>query len=95
MTVGQRASDVAREWFADNRYQDYLYLHGLGFGEWMWHFTANPAYDYAALQAKAGHVSVTIDRLGYDASGRPAGKQSCLAGQASIALNSENNTVGQ
>ena len=25
-----RASDVAREWFADNRYQDYLYLHGLG-----------------------------------------------------------------
>jgi pimeloyl-ACP methyl ester carboxylesterase len=62
-----------------------LYLHGLGFGEWMWHFTANPAYDYATLQAKAGHVSVTIDRLGYDASGRPAGKQSCLAGQASIA----------
>jgi len=29
-TVGQRASDVAREWFAENRYQDYLYLHGLG-----------------------------------------------------------------
>jgi 5-methyltetrahydrofolate--homocysteine methyltransferase len=30
VTVGQRASDVAREWFADNRYRDYLYLHGLG-----------------------------------------------------------------
>ena len=30
VTVGQRASDVAREWFADNRYKDYLYLHGLG-----------------------------------------------------------------
>jgi len=30
VTIGQRASDVAREWFADNRYQDYLYLHGLG-----------------------------------------------------------------
>ncbi|MCC6469148.1 MAG: methionine synthase [Alphaproteobacteria bacterium] len=29
-TVGQHASNVAREWFADNRYQDYLYLHGLG-----------------------------------------------------------------
>ncbi|MBV8221344.1 MAG: hypothetical protein JO325_22995, partial [Solirubrobacterales bacterium] len=29
VTVGQRASDVAREWFEDNRYQDYLYLHGL------------------------------------------------------------------
>ncbi|HVA13902.1 MAG TPA: vitamin B12 dependent-methionine synthase activation domain-containing protein, partial [Stellaceae bacterium] len=29
VTMGGRASDVAREWFADNRYQDYLYLHGL------------------------------------------------------------------
>ncbi|MFQ6017902.1 MAG: vitamin B12 dependent-methionine synthase activation domain-containing protein, partial [Kiloniellaceae bacterium] len=30
VSIGQRASDVAREWFAENRYQDYLYLHGLG-----------------------------------------------------------------
>ena len=30
VTMGQRPSDVAREWFAENRYQDYLYLHGLG-----------------------------------------------------------------
>ncbi len=29
VTIGQQASDVAREWFADNRYQDYLHLHGL------------------------------------------------------------------
>lgn len=29
VTVGQRASDVAREWFNANRYQDYLHLHGL------------------------------------------------------------------
>ncbi|MBV8118574.1 MAG: methionine synthase [Alphaproteobacteria bacterium] len=29
VTMGRRASDAAREWFADNRYQDYLYLHGL------------------------------------------------------------------
>jgi len=29
VTVGQRASDVAREWFAGDRYQDYLHLHGL------------------------------------------------------------------
>jgi 5-methyltetrahydrofolate--homocysteine methyltransferase len=29
VTIGRRASDVARQWFADNRYQDYLYLHGL------------------------------------------------------------------
>ena len=30
VTMGQKASDVARDWFAENRYQDYLYLHGLG-----------------------------------------------------------------
>jgi 5-methyltetrahydrofolate--homocysteine methyltransferase len=30
VTMGHRASEVAREWFADNQYQDYLYLHGLG-----------------------------------------------------------------
>ncbi|MBI3710184.1 MAG: B12-binding domain-containing protein, partial [Proteobacteria bacterium] len=29
VSMGARASEVAREWFADNRYQDYLYLHGL------------------------------------------------------------------
>jgi 5-methyltetrahydrofolate--homocysteine methyltransferase len=29
VTMGAHASDVARQWFADNRYQDYLYLHGL------------------------------------------------------------------
>ncbi len=30
VTMGPRVSDVARAWFAANRYQDYLYLHGLG-----------------------------------------------------------------
>ena len=30
VTVGQRASEVARAWFAEDRYQDYLYLHGFG-----------------------------------------------------------------
>jgi 5-methyltetrahydrofolate--homocysteine methyltransferase len=29
VTMGGRASDVARAWFEENRYQDYLYLHGL------------------------------------------------------------------
>ncbi len=28
VTVGQNCSDVAREWFAADRYQDYLHLHG-------------------------------------------------------------------
>jgi len=30
VTMGQGASDTAREWFENDRYQDYLYLHGLG-----------------------------------------------------------------
>jgi 5-methyltetrahydrofolate--homocysteine methyltransferase len=30
VTMGSRVSEVARQWFADNRYQDYLYLHGVG-----------------------------------------------------------------
>lgn len=29
VTVGQKASDTARVWFEESRYQDYLYLHGL------------------------------------------------------------------
>jgi len=29
VTMGSNASDVARGWFSENRYQDYLYLHGL------------------------------------------------------------------
>ena len=29
VTMGHRASEAAREWFAADRYQDYLYLHGL------------------------------------------------------------------
>ncbi|MGH6914919.1 MAG: vitamin B12 dependent-methionine synthase activation domain-containing protein, partial [Geminicoccales bacterium] len=30
VTIGQRASEVAREWFKENRYNDYVRLHGLG-----------------------------------------------------------------
>ncbi|MDA0661996.1 MAG: methionine synthase [Proteobacteria bacterium] len=30
VTMGQHASEVARYWFGEDRYQDYLYLHGLG-----------------------------------------------------------------
>jgi len=30
VTVGQHASEVARQWFAQDRYNDYVRLHGLG-----------------------------------------------------------------
>ena len=29
VTAGPRATEVAQKWFQDNRYQDYLYLHGV------------------------------------------------------------------
>ncbi len=29
VTVGSKASETERRWFAENRYRDYLYLHGL------------------------------------------------------------------
>jgi pimeloyl-ACP methyl ester carboxylesterase len=62
-----------------------LYLHGLGFGEFFWSFTAVAGYDFAAQMAARGHVSVIIDRLGYGASDHPPGTQSCIGGQADIA----------
>jgi 5-methyltetrahydrofolate--homocysteine methyltransferase len=30
VTAGRQVSDVAREWFRANEYQQYLFLHGLG-----------------------------------------------------------------
>jgi pimeloyl-ACP methyl ester carboxylesterase len=71
-----------------------LYLHGLGFGEWFWHVSGAPfvtptviprKLDYALNEAEAGHVSVTIDRLGYGASDHPDGFKVCLGSQADIA----------
>lgn len=62
-----------------------LYLHGLGYGGWFWHFTSVGGYDYATAQAAAGHASLIIDRLGYGDSDRPDGNSSCVGAQATIA----------
>ena len=65
-----------------------LYLHGLGFGEWFWHFNSrHPAQATTTRlpQAEAG------SRLGDDRPSRlrreraSRGHRSCLGGQASIA----------
>jgi pimeloyl-ACP methyl ester carboxylesterase len=62
-----------------------LYLHGLGVAEWLWYFPLQ-RYNHARAMARAGHVSVTIDRLGYGASDKPAsGKSVCIGSQADIA----------
>src|SRR2546425_322213 len=62
-----------------------LYLHGLGFGKWFWHFYPGSALDFATRLAEQGHASVIIDRLGYGDSDRPDGNQSCIGVQADIA----------
>jgi pimeloyl-ACP methyl ester carboxylesterase len=62
-----------------------LWLHGGTAGEWMWHFTAVPGYDFATEMAHLGHASVVIDRLGFDKSGHPDGTQLCNGAQADVA----------
>lgn len=61
-----------------------LYLHGLEVGEDFWRM---PVVNDGFVEelAQRGHVSVTIDRLGYNGSGAPTGFASCVGGQADIA----------
>jgi esterase/lipase len=61
-----------------------LYLHGFAFGKFLWQFPVS-GYDYAASQAKAGHVSVIVDRLGYDESPGPDGNFTCIGAHADMA----------
>src|SRR5918999_4569327 len=61
-----------------------LYLHEFSFGKWMWHFP-DPEYDFVTKLAEQGHVSVIVDRLGYDQSPRPRGQEICLGGDADMA----------
>ena len=61
-----------------------LYLHEFSFGKWMWNFP-DPTYDFVTNLARRGHVSVIIDRLGYDDSPRPHGREVCLGGDADMA----------
>jgi pimeloyl-ACP methyl ester carboxylesterase len=62
-----------------------IYLYGYEGGEWNWHLQGFPGYDYAAEMAKLGHVSLTIDELGYGASGRPQdGNFTCQGAEADI-----------
>jgi hypothetical protein len=62
-----------------------LYYEGFDTGEWMWRFRLVPGYDYAAQMAKLGYASVTVDQVGYGASGHPQGNDTCVGAQADIA----------
>ena len=62
-----------------------VYLYGYEGGEWNWHFKGVPGYDYATEMAKLGHVSLTIDELGYGASGIPRdGNLTCQGAEADV-----------
>ena len=44
-----------------------------------------PDRNYALEMGRLGHVSLTVDRLGYDASGHPDGLMSCFGSAADVA----------
>lgn len=62
-----------------------LYLHGLGFGKFLWRYDGQPGLDFAAGMAALGHASVVVDRLGYDSSGHPYGFKLCVGSEADVA----------
>ncbi|MDI2091768.1 methionine synthase [Commensalibacter oyaizuii] len=53
VTVGQQASDTARVWFEENRYQDYLYLHGLSVEM----TEAMAEYTHQRMRSELGYIS--------------------------------------
>ena len=68
-----------------------FYLYGFEGGEFHWRMTEALAgvsgYDWALEMAKLGHVSLTIDMLGYDSSVTPDGPHgflNCIGSQADI-----------
>ena len=61
-----------------------LYLHGLELAEWFWQLPVD-GFNHAEELAGSGHVSVTIDRLGYGASDHPPGLKSCIGTHATVA----------
>ena len=62
-----------------------VYLHGFSFGGlFLWSFDAVPGYDLPVEMAELGHVSLAIDRLGYDRSGHPHGHLTCLGSSADV-----------
>jgi len=63
-----------------------MYLYGYEGGEWNWDLKGVGGYDHAAEMAKLGHVSLTLDELGYGASGHPQdGNLTCQGALADIA----------
>jgi 5-methyltetrahydrofolate--homocysteine methyltransferase len=79
VTMGQRVAEVARQWFHDDRYEDYLYLHGLGVEM----AEAMAEYVHKRIRAELGYSSEDakdMDRLlnqGYRGSRYSFGYPAC------------------
>jgi pimeloyl-ACP methyl ester carboxylesterase len=61
-----------------------LYVHGTNTGQWIWRLPVE-GFNYVQELADRGHVSVTIDRLGYGENAVPDGFGTCTGGNADIA----------
>jgi pimeloyl-ACP methyl ester carboxylesterase len=61
-----------------------VYLTGEETSEWNWRFTAVPGYNWPVELAQLGYVSLTLDMLGYGASGHPDGNDVCWGSQADV-----------
>ncbi len=62
-----------------------LYVHGLAAdGDTSFAFDAVPGYDFAVEEARAGHTSVVIDRVGYGDSTKPDGNDLCTGAEADM-----------
>ena len=59
-------------------------LTGFDEGEWTWRFTELPGYDNPVEMAKLGHISLSLDMLGFGASGHPNGHLVCWGSQADV-----------
>jgi pimeloyl-ACP methyl ester carboxylesterase len=62
-----------------------VYVHGVAEdGDTTFHLLGVRGYDYAAEEARAGHASVVIDRIGYGPSTHPDGNDICIGADADI-----------
>ena len=79
VTVGQKASDIARDWFAENRYQDYLYLHGLSveMAEAMAEYTHKRIRAELGFSAEDAREMETLLQQGYRGSRYSFGYPAC------------------
>ena len=59
-----------------------LYSHGLAYSQKFFRLQSLPGYDYGLEQARNGHASVVVDRIGYPASQGPDGRAICYSSQA-------------